>query len=474
MVCRFGPSQIIAPVHEPRPHSFNFQRGNLVFTSASPSPSARSPPLRWNTMPRTTSSSNEGSSSSTTVQHDSGYNSERSKLYNSPDDHRCKSTCKIVLSANVDQRSRGPLHEQVMSYRFSTVPEGCEECSSATCHVCSKDIARLTISKDVASQTSDVGSRSCSMSEMSSASRKKKVKEPKEDEKKKTVHIDVYCTGTEEDQSSDSSIETEMISPQTVFEDKKVKVSHVRANSRDLPRGFRDKKAFLKRGQKNYSVGASTSFESDGSLYPSSTSFPLERYDSTSWKDTVSDFGSILNTATVTPSDSFEFFKTANQLTIKNLALKNQARNRAFIRNKDEENDSDDSSNCDELRSWDLKNWDLKKDATVKKTTGTNLPVEEIAEKLKQLKETKNVPSRAQSVMTSPFGERTEHMMRASRFGSVITMGRKPGHHVGPSKNPSCECEHCREYFDEMTRKRSLSLSDFERRIMKPGRGRLY
>lgn len=48
-----------------------------------------------------------------------------------------------------------------------------------------------------------------------------------------------------------------------------------------------------------------------------------------------------------------------------------------------------------------------------------------------------------------PTGYTREHLMRARKFGSVIGSIRKPGHHVGPSKNPDCSCEYCRRWFSE-------------------------
>lgn len=35
----------------------------------------------------------------------------------------------------------------------------------------------------------------------------------------------------------------------------------------------------------------------------------------------------------------------------------------------------------------------------------------------------------------------------ASRFGQVINVFKKPGHHKGPTKNPDCCCDHCKRYF---------------------------
>lgn len=46
-------------------------------------------------------------------------------------------------------------------------------------------------------------------------------------------------------------------------------------------------------------------------------------------------------------------------------------------------------------------------------------------------------------------GYTREHLLRAQKFGTVIEAIRKPGHHVGPAKNPDCECEYCRRWFSE-------------------------
>ena len=76
------------------------------------------------------------------------------------------------------------------------------------------------------------------------------------------------------------------------------------------------------------------------------------------------------------------------------------------------------------------------------------------------------VPSRVTSPFMTPQGERTDHILKASIFGTVVNAFRKPGHHIGPSKNPSCSCEHCQRYFEELnSRERSRSISDFERQM---------
>lgn len=57
-------------------------------------------------------------------------------------------------------------------------------------------------------------------------------------------------------------------------------------------------------------------------------------------------------------------------------------------------------------------------------------------------------PNKRKSPVMIP-GYTREHLIRAQKFGSVIEAIRKPGHHVGPAKNPDCECEYCRRWFAE-------------------------
>lgn len=57
-----------------------------------------------------------------------------------------------------------------------------------------------------------------------------------------------------------------------------------------------------------------------------------------------------------------------------------------------------------------------------------------------------------------------DHLSLANRFGSVLKTMRKPGHHVGPVKNPSCLCETCKRFMLEREqihgRERAFSFGD--------------
>lgn len=70
--------------------------------------------------------------------------------------------------------------------------------------------------------------------------------------------------------------------------------------------------------------------------------------------------------------------------------------------------------------------------------------------------------SHSSSVLSRISGYTMEHLRKARRFGSVVPAIRKPGHHVGPAKNPDCQCDHCRRWFAdrESGRERALSVGD--------------
>lgn len=69
------------------------------------------------------------------------------------------------------------------------------------------------------------------------------------------------------------------------------------------------------------------------------------------------------------------------------------------------------------------------------------------------------------SSVTSPFtsepGKKTDQLSKAEKFGTIVGAFKKPGHHVGPSKNPDCSCQNCRQFYEEKGyRSRTRSLGD--------------
>ncbi|KAL0105513.1 hypothetical protein PUN28_016881 [Cardiocondyla obscurior] len=630
------------------PGGFGFQRGNILFTSTPPE---RTSSGSYTTLPRSGSSGNDDSISSRGQANisDSGYNSERFSPHtystlparhpSQQNNRRCKSTCSIVLSTanadksnpekitSADQWHRRPSHQHIFSRRqFSTVPEVCEDCaegstsSAFTTHFCTRVAEKTTnsnkaatISKDVASQTSDIESVVRSSSTVrSNKSRRKSgtgtiqrseqkqeeirsspasigntsaepsadpeksdssTKEDSSKRKSRTVHIDVYCTGSDDDDDDDDASAEDTISederstPMTVFENESVRVTHTQAAD-NLPRGFQDANAFLKRSAERRcasfrnapmrmpSLASSKGYDSDqvlSSLYPSrfssysgirdldsvpwsavSSSTALSPYDydsttMTSSKDTFSDIESLINSKSgLTPCDSFEYSNAADRDRIRRMDILAKSKEshrtwrspqierkhllqnrkmREYLENHEinwssgeSAEDSDESGAVGwSFVSGDDKSQFIKGDSITRRTRKDEIE-EEIKNSLNSnLKNSQEqcsqfatrrdyvpyttvlrdrigpfgskspsplpstIPSRVTSPFTTPCGEKTDHITKASKFGTVISAFRKPGHHIGPSKNPTCLCEHCRRYFEDGTRGRSSSLSELER-----------
>lgn len=389
------------------------------------------------------------------------------------------------------------------------------------------------------------------------------------------MHIDVYCTGSDDDENVDTSSENECETPMTVFENPDVKVTHTQVGSNVLPRGFQDDKAFLKRATERRcdsfkhapmrmpSIASSKGYDSDdvfSSLYPSQFSsysalrdpdsvpwsaassnvgIPFD-YDSTiatSAKDTLSDIESLINTKTdLTRCDSFEYASSTDRERIRKMEeiwakaedkekhwRSPQVERKYLLRNRKmreylkkheigwSSGDSDEESDESGAIGWSFMSGEENQEG-IKKTSSFRRASKSIAEDgernasimEKELSKQKNsqqyhsdsthsdslphlytfrdqiglfgsktpspLPSKVPSRVTSPFmtsqGERTDHILKASIFGAVVNAFRKPGHHIGPSKNPSCSCEHCQRYFEELnSRERSRSISDFERQM---------
>ncbi|XP_017108043.2 uncharacterized protein [Drosophila bipectinata] len=75
-------------------------------------------------------------------------------------------------------------------------------------------------------------------------------------------------------------------------------------------------------------------------------------------------------------------------------------------------------------------------------------------------------PSLASEASTIVSGYTHEHLEKARRFGNVVAM-RKPGHHVGPTKNPNCQCESCQRWLAERFQLRGRAFSLGERPLLR-------
>lgn len=52
-----------------------------------------------------------------------------------------------------------------------------------------------------------------------------------------------------------------------------------------------------------------------------------------------------------------------------------------------------------------------------------------------------------------------DYLSRAKKFGRLIGALRKPGHHIGPVRNPECQCDHCKQWMAEREQYRARAQS---------------
>lgn len=399
------------------------------------------------------------------------------------------------------------------------------------------------------------------------------------------MHIDVYCTGTElesdssSSDSSDSDRETAS-TPQTVFESQKMRITHKRANTAELPLNMREKDTnilkTLTQQDKNESENeddASTAYPSQMSSFsamkdfsssfssvpPSFSTVSMSSYN-TSWKDTYSDLGSLMQSRSsitqtdsldfvprrfaapagidetpenevknpnlletpsvpsIQGSDSFEYANSEDRVRIKQMEemwkkeggsaapserkhMLQQRKMKEYLTkrmsdkslpkwvSKDSESEGSDSSEkgWTFLKSDDKK---LERDKTVRRASKDSGKETEVKEEKKQKPKlkTKDKEQGSLSDSSSPSGGKspssialrqrlslnpnlrapftilpgvyTDPRTIANRFGTIVPAFRKPGHHIGPAKNPNCLCEHCQTHFQNIGRSRTRSMGD--------------
>ncbi|XP_017027268.1 uncharacterized protein [Drosophila kikkawai] len=97
---------------------------------------------------------------------------------------------------------------------------------------------------------------------------------------------------------------------------------------------------------------------------------------------------------------------------------------------------------------------------TVAAPTPSPLPV-------RRFEISRDSPSLASETSTSLSGYTHEHLEKARRFGNVVASSRKPGHHVGPTKNPSCQCESCQRWMAERFQLRGRAFSLGEKPLLR-------
>ncbi|XP_056636171.1 uncharacterized protein LOC130444870 [Diorhabda sublineata] len=378
--------------------------------------------------------------------------------------------------------------------------------------------------------------------------------------KPRTIHIDVYCTGTEiesDSSSSSTSSRSKTVStPQTVFESKNMCITHKNADDKIIPYRLRKSNSDVRKSAYQLTKTNSTSMEKEDSdiedtsstAYPSKmssystighslssvSSFPnsitpftmssctVPDYESsignTSWKDTFSDLDSLLHSRSSIPqndslyfvpqrieeescskeesskisgvtdsvnlhlSDSFDYADSEDKLRIKRMERMWKHRTQQGINSESKNKLLQQQENLQEIVNKRLSRMNISKskdsdsDAsdksekgwTILKETASSNPKENTSQSPLHKSPSAVIIQERLSLdpsLGSPFtiypGQYTEPRFIAKKFGSVVTVFKKPGHHIGPAKNPNCSCEHCRRYFENSNfRNRTCSLGD--------------
>ncbi|CAB3360175.1 Hypothetical predicted protein [Cloeon dipterum] len=391
----------------PEASGYNFQRGNLLFSTRPPSKrGGRSHSFHSGTNTSTLVVDRSGSQPR---QDSSGYSSEHygSLPHRQPSkqqayDRRCKSTASIILAppefpvvpeetklslSPVDMRQRKDFRDaeaqtvspvpMAKSAKPTTAPKmgskaynsrrktdsdmmlkvpslqlpEADELKSKNGRKLTRSPARLGGKSPLLQKRNPTND----LSDSSKSSRSLKLGNLKSDGRRpRTVHIDVYCTGTEDDaddsdsSSTPTSCSSNTTTPQTVFDSGDFRVTHSRPGRNVLPAMYA-KQASRKSESFKYTPNESLKdsydelrgYQSDGltisSAYPSRSSFesidiplpsrdtswstitssvaPFEEETNSSWKDTTESCADIRESS-LTQSDSFDYAESFDKVRI--------------------------------------------------------------------------------------------------------------------------------------------------------------
>lgn len=312
--------------------------------------------------------------------------------------------------------------------------------------------------------------------------------------KRRTVHIDVYCTASDSDNSSTSSFDSddELF---TVLKSEKQNVFHRRAGDTELPLSIKKDIPNL-----NTSLIRNESFSGDdySTCYPSrmSSYSTIKDFESSygmmpsfstlssagfhfdnstaaiSCRSSCSDMESVIqrNISGIPYSDSFEYADSSDRERIKRMEQMWNEYGKFWKSPQIERNKQLQQQKIQEY--IDKK---LKESVPVEKTeTNSDLSenIKYVSEEESTTKEIKLIRGTTVSSNKRPKNDDSKEKnvsapiqntqnLKAQKFGTVIGLIKKPGHHVGPAKNPDCSCAHCTEFFNKGAyRNRAHSLDN--------------
>uniref|UniRef100_A0A336LW40 CSON001751 protein n=1 Tax=Culicoides sonorensis TaxID=179676 RepID=A0A336LW40_CULSO len=192
------------------------------------------------------------------------------------------------------------------------------------------------------------------------------------------------------------------------------------------------------------------------------------------------------------PSDSFEYENSEDKLRIKIMDQNTWAQKTSqfnspeverkflyeqkkmqdmYLRRKKADmqqlshSDSEENSEEDALQEFVFEKFNRMKNASSRSLDISNTDsVDTVKCKDSDAKVTKT-PSTGRDSRASTLRSLTsdiysnDYLSRAQKFGSLIGASRKPGHHIGPVRNPECQCDHCRQWMAEREQYRTRAHS---------------
>ena len=324
----------------------------------------------------------------------------------------------------------------------------------------------------------------------------------------RTMHIDVYCTGSEEDDeeeedddsgsSTPTSFSSNTTTPQTVFDSGDFRVSHTKMGRNVLPGYYghsssRQAKSFKYSPPRRDDV-LLRGYQSDSttsSLYPSRSSFesmdiplrdaswstitssvaPYKEDASSSWKDTNDSWVDIADIS-LDKCDSFDYADSLDKARIaekekdwcpggknwrspeaeRRQLLQKQRFNEFLAKHlpKKWSGSSSSTSDC----------WSQELNCKVSLPFSGSAP--SVSDTASLSGEFISFVSPVNPPPPPKFSSKPVDVVKLTkRFGPMVGSLKKPGTHSGPSKNPDCQCDHCRSFYDEAGfRDRAYSAGD--------------
>lgn len=319
----------------------------------------------------------------------------------------------------------------------------------------------------------------------------------------RTMHIDVYCTGSEEDDDADdsgsstpTSFSSNTTTPQTVFDSGDFRVTHTKMGRNVLPGYYSNKQS--SRNSKSFKYTPSPPIREDlrgyqsdsttSSLYPSRSSFesmeiPLRdaswstitssvapyKEDTSSWKDTNDSWVDIADIS-LDKCDSFDYADSVDKARIAEKDKEWCPGGKSWRSPEAERRHLLQKQRFNEFLAKHLpKKWsgssstsDWSQDLNYKVSLPFSGSAPSVSDTASLSGEFISFVSPIRTPPPPKFSSKPVDVVKLTqRFGPMVGSLKKPGTHSGPSKNPDCQCDHCRSFYEDSSfRDRAYSAGD--------------